>query len=147
METRTKEIETRKYQILQPAVRQSMPLCTRVAVLVGPVLTSLGKQVEQGGLQIFTQALQNVDPDKVDKLFMDAVLATHLCCNGESISDPVMFEKHFNAFRGDVYMVCCWVLWEVVKDFFPQAAAFSQIAKQAMAAAYKSQMDGQQTTG
>lgn len=157
MERRDKVINEKTYQILVPSVRKSMPLCTRGAALLTPILGSLvplaktlRSEANKQGWEMFSEALQDVkiDPEKLDKLFMDAVEASHLCCEGESISGSIAFEKHFTTHRGDVYQVCAWALWEVVKDFFPQLGAFSQIAKKAATeAASKYQKGGAQTTG
>lgn len=145
MEKREKTINGRQYQMLLPAVRQSMPLCSRLTALVGPALGLLGADPTKGGLESFAAALRDVDPIKADVLFMDAVRASTLCFNSQQISDDLNFERHFSQFRGDVYPVCVWALWECVRDFFPQLAVFLQKFKAAMASL--SQQDGPTTTG
>jgi hypothetical protein len=126
LEKRTTTINERSYQLLLPAVRQAMPLCTKVAVLLGPVLATLGQQAGNDGLEKLGAALRDVDPAKADALFMEAVRVSHLCYNGQPISDELDFEKHFDQYRGDTYQVCLWALWESVKDFFPQLGAFTR---------------------
>jgi len=148
MEKREKIINDRRYQLLVPPVRQAMPLCTRVAALLGPALGSLGGQADSGGWQNFTVALQTVDPVKTDACFMDAIKMTHLCFNNQSVSDDINFERHFGQFRADVYPVCVWALWECVRDFFPQLADFTQMVKAGQTAKEsQSQTDGKTTTG
>jgi len=147
MERRDKIVEGKTYSILMPPVRQAMPICTRLAVLLGPILGTLGSAGEGKGLEKFSAALQAVDPDKVDKLIMDAVRAAHLCCNNAPISGDIDFDKHFNDNRQDVYTVTTWALWEVVKDFFPKSDVLTLIMGKAKEAALQSLKDGQTTTG
>lgn len=151
MEKRIKEINGSTYQLLLPSPRKAMPLCTRTAALIGPLLFSLGKKVAGAdakgeALTVFANALVSIDPDKLDRLFMDAVDASHLCCEGQPISATIEFEKHFDTHRSDVYQVCCWVLWECVKDFFPASEIFGQLMKKAQED-FRFQTDGKQTTG
>lgn len=148
MQKRELKVNEKTYALILPAVRKVMPLCTRVAVLIGPTLLTLGKEAKTGGWEAFGSALTGVDPDKLDKLFMDAVEMTNLCCEGTPINTNLEFERHFSRYRGEVYQVCAWTLWECVRDFFPQLGAFTQIAKKHMAeAASKFQADGSPTIG
>jgi len=142
MEKRQTTINDRNYQLLVPPVRQSMPLCTQVAALLGPALGSLGGQADESGWGRFASSLQSVDPLKVDKLFMEAVKISHLCYESKPISDELNFERHFGKHRADVYPVCIWALWECVQDFFPQLATFSQTLTTAVAGVSRSPMDG-----
>ena len=143
MEKRSKTINGRQYQLLVPPVRQAMPLCTRVAALLGPALGSLGSQADKGGWERFATALQSVDPLKTDACFMDAIQMAHLCFNNQSISDDINFERHFGQFRADVYPVCAWALWECVRDFFPQLTALTQEITAQASTVLKSQRAGQ----
>lgn len=129
MHKREKKIEDRLYQLLLPPVRQAMPLCSRLAVLIGPSLAILGKDANKKGLSEFTAVLSRVDPKELDILMMEAVMISKLCCDSEPISTEIDFGKHFSNLRGEVYPVTFWVLWECVKDFFPGAEAFTQIVK------------------
>jgi hypothetical protein len=148
MEKRQKTINGRNYQLLVPSVRQAMPLCTRVATLLGPALGSLGGQADEGGWSRLGDALRAVDPLKTDACFMDAIKMTSFSFNSQLINDDLNFERHFNQFRGDVYPCCCWALWECVRDFFPQLPDFSQIVKAAQAGAGSlSPKAGPMTTG
>lgn len=148
MKKRELQVNDKTYALLLPAVRKAMPLCTRLALLIGPTLVCLGKEAKTGGWEAFGTALASVDPDKLDKMFMEAVEMTNLCCENKPINTGIEFERHFNEYRGDVYQVCAWTLWECVRDFFPQLGAFTQIAKKAAeAAVLKFQADGPQTTG
>ena len=146
MEKRQTEINDKTYQLLLPSPRQAMPLCTKVAVLLGPVLGALGGDVANGGMARFAQAITNVDPDKVDALFMQAVTISKLCCEGQPISSLNDFERHFAQHRADTYRVVVWCLWECVRDFFPQLGAFAQTLK-TKAEEFQSQQTGQPTTG
>lgn len=139
MVRRDKEIGGKTYNMLLPSPRKAMPLCTRVAVLLGPAIGILGQQANGDGLAKFSAALQAVDPDKLDKLMMDAVEVAHLCCNGQPVSSQHEFEKHFDEHRSDTYIVCFWVVWECVRDFFPQLDAFIPAAKDKLAEAMASQ--------
>jgi hypothetical protein len=111
-----------------------MSLSSRVAVLLGPVIATLGKEVASGSeketsLNAFGAALSGVDPLAIDKLFMDACSMAMLTVHeNQAISTADDFERHFSNNRADVYPVMVWVLWECVKDFFPQLAAFGQAA-------------------
>ena len=147
MEKRAFEYNNKKYEILIPSVRQSMPLCNRVAVLLSPLVSTLTLDKDKGGLAVFGAALQKADPIAIDKLFMDAVAVAKLHCNGNQVNSEVTFEQHFGENRGDVYPVCGWVLWECVKDFFPQLEAFVPKAKAAAEKAFQSQMDGEPIGG
>lgn len=140
MEKREKVVDDRVYSMLVPPVRPAMRLCTRVSVLVGPVLgslvpmvKSLGTDVKDAGwdkfrlsLDDFGPALDKVDPDKVDGLFMEAVTISKLSCGGNTLCTEADFERHFIAHREDVYPVSIWCLWECVRDFFPKSGAFAQ---------------------
>lgn len=145
MEKREKTINGRSYQMLLPAVRQSMPLCPRFTALVGPTFGVLGLNADRGGWEVFASVLQGLDPTKADALLMDAVRISNLCFNGQQISDDLNFERHFSQYRGDVYPVCVWALWECVRDFFPQWADFLQKIKSVVASL--SPTDGPTTTG
>lgn len=148
MQKRELRINGKTYALLLPAVRKCMPLCTRVALLIGPTLVSLGKEIKTGGMEAFGAALTGVDPDKLDKLSMEAVELSNLCCDNQSINTSIEFERHFSQHRGEVYQVCAWALWECVRDFFPQLEAFAQVAKKAaLEAVSKSLKDGPPTTG
>jgi len=143
MEKREKAVDDRVYTMLVPPVRPAMRLCTRVSVLIGPVLgtlipmvKSLGTDVENAGwdklrlsLDDFGSVLDKVDPDKVDALFMEAVTSSKLTCGGQTLCTEADFERHFMNHRGDVYPVSIWVLWECIRDFFPQLGAFAQTVK------------------
>ena len=124
-----------------------MPLCTRIAVLVGPVVTTLGTDVSKGGMDKFAAVLASVDAVEIDKLVMDAVVASKLSCGSSPISTEVNFERHFSDHRGEVYQVTLWVLWETVKDFFPQAETFTQMFKDNLSKASQSQTPGETITG
>jgi len=143
MERRDKELNGKVYSILTPPVRQAMPLCTRVAVLLGPMLGSLNTDTKAGGWDKFAAAIQAVDPAKADALMMDALSISKLGCDGQSVCEPINFERHFDQHRSEVYQVMLWCLWECVKDFFPQLGAFTQIAQEAMKAASPFQKAGQ----
>ena len=128
--------------------RSAMPICNRTAVLIGGAVSTLRLDtVKENGRESFSAALKSVDPLALDSLFMDAVGASKLVCDNASVNAPMDFEKHFSQFRGDVYPVCCWVLWETVKDFFPQLGTFAQVAKAAAEKAFQSQKDGRPITG
>jgi hypothetical protein len=137
-------INDMQYQMIKPSVRLSMPICTKTAVLLGGVLGGLSSLTDAGadGLNKFSGAIASVDPIKLDALFMEAISAGHLHAQSKPISDQIAFEQHFTDRRGDVYQVCVWCLWEIVKDFFPQLGAFAQKAKKA-AAESLSRTDGQ----
>lgn len=143
LEKRTTTVNDRMYQMILPPVRQAMPLCTEVAVLLGPVLATLGQEADAHALDKLSGALNVVDPVKVDALFMRAVKATHLCYNGQPISDVNDFERHFDPHRRDTYQVCVWCLWESVKDFFPELGAFTQKMDLSKVVASVSQKAGQ----
>lgn len=147
MERRDTQINDKTYSILTPQVKKAMPLCTHTAVLLGPLLGMLGKDVNQNGLEKFATALQSVDPEKVDALFTRAVSISKLCCNNQPISDDIDFERHFSEHRSEVYQVCIWALWSCVKDFFPKLGNLDQKVQDAMDKGFKSQPAGQTTTG
>jgi len=141
IESRKTTINGREYQMITPGVRVSMPLCTKVAILLGPLLSTLGDKAEGVALQKLGAALMSVDPVKLDALFMQAIDASGLHFQGQNLSNSVAFEQHFNEHKGDVYQVTLWCLWECVKDFFPQLGAFAQTMKM-KAAEFASQTDG-----
>lgn len=147
MHKREKIIGDNVYSLLLPPVRQAMPLCSRVAVLIGPVLATLGADASKGGMDKFAFVVANVDALKLDALIMDAVVASKLSCGDVPISIEIDFEKHFSNNRTEVYDVSLWVLWETVKDFFPQVPAISQIFKEKVEQGFPYQKPGETTTG
>jgi len=137
MEKRTKEVGGKTYGLLTPPVLQAMPLVTKTAALLGPVVGSLGLSVgdssaiKNEGWAAFSSALQMVDPMKAHTLLMEAVSASKVCVYDETgtsfpVFEAIPFEKHFSDHRQDVYLVLTWCLWECIRDFFPQAGAFLQ---------------------
>ncbi len=147
MHKRQKIMGDNVYSLLLPPVRQVMPLCSRVAVLIGPVLATLGADVGKGGMDKFASVVVNVDADKLDALIMDAVIVSKLSCGNTPISMEIDFEKHFSNHRAEVYEVTLWVLWEIVKDFFPQAPAITQIFKEKVDQEFPYQNLGETNTG
>lgn len=127
MEKRTKTINGREYALLLPPARKAMILCSKVAVLIGPSLASLGMDIKNAGWAKFAQAVAGIHPDRLDALFMEAVQISGLCYNNQPISTEIDFERHFGNYRGDIYMVCSWALMECVRDFFPQLPDFDQM--------------------
>lgn len=126
MDIRRKNIDGRDYSIFIPSALQAMPICTRTSVLLGPLLGSLGKNILEGGLATFSNVISQVDPEKLDKLLMDVVYLGKLTCNQIPLCDDLSFNKHFDNHRSDLFVVCVWALWEVVKDFFPGLGTFFQ---------------------
>ena len=148
METRDFQHNGKLYRMLVPGVLVSMPLCNRVATMLGPVVTTLGAEAKvSGGLAAFGNALKAVDPVALQTLFMDVVMAAKLECDRRPISTVVDFEQHFGQCRADVYPVCMWCVWECVRDFFPQLGAFAQVAKAAAEKAFQSPPGGASTGG
>jgi hypothetical protein len=140
MEKREMEINGNKYAMLIPAVRQSMPIANRVAVLLGGVLGSLGGDTAKGGMEKFSAAMSKVDPEDLDKIMMDSVPISKLVFDRNvSVNSSNDFERHFGQHRADVYPVCLWVVWECVKDFFPQLGGLVSTAKAAAESAFQSQ--------
>jgi len=130
------QIGDRVYGMLVPPVKIGLPLCTKTAVLVAPLLSGLGQQVgeltkdksSEKALQIFAGTISNLDPDKLNLLFDSAFRMSKVSVNGISICDTdLAFEQHFSGYREDLYQVYFWCLWEVVKDFFPIAGIFTQL--------------------
>lgn len=136
METRDFEYGEKNYKILLPPVRQCMQLANQIAILLGGVVGTLGKDAKDGGMKAFSEAIQGVDPQKLDEIFMVAVKRSKLSCGGEDVFTETGFERHFGQFRSNTYPVCGWCIWECVKDFFPQSGAFVHVAKQAAEKAY-----------
>lgn len=155
IEKRTKEVGGKTYCLLTPPVLFAMPLVTKVAALVGPVVGTLGLSVktEDGSANwgSFSAALQSVDPLKAHELLMESVRASKLSVIDESgtsfpVFEPIPFEKHFSDHRSDVYSVLVWCLWECVRDFFPQAGGFLQSLQKSVPP-FNSPKDGQKTGG
>lgn len=145
---RETEINGVKYIILLPPVRKVMPLCTRVSVLLTPILGTLGKDIKEGGMGKFADAVKSIDPDKLDAIFMRAVEISTLHAGTDTpIFTEIDFERHFDTHRDSVYQVMLWVLWECTRDFFPQVGGFAQKFKEKFAKEFQSQMDGETTTG
>ena len=147
MEVREFNYNEKNYKMLLPRVRQCMQLSNRIAVLLGGVLGTLKKDSKDGGMEAFALALQGIDPEKVDAIFMDAVRESKLGCNGADLFNETGFERHFGQYRSDTYPVCAWCVWECVRDFFPQSGAFAQVAKAAAEKAFLSQMGGGTSSG
>ena len=147
MEKRTKELNGREYQILIPPVIPAQKICARTSALLLPVLGSLGQEAKEGGWSKFSAALSGADPDKVNTLLMDTAFLSKLHCDGQPVCTNTDFERHFTDCRADVFIILGWCLWEVVKDFFPQLGAFTQIAKAAMEKVSQFPQGGKTTTG
>lgn len=131
MEVRKTVINGREYRMLLPPVRPAMQLSTRVSALLGPLIASLGSKITSGGWGVFAQALQSLDPDKVDSVLMEASVISKLSYVELLLSEGNNFELHFGQYRGDLYQALVWCLWETVRDFFPQLEAFIQTMKEA----------------
>jgi hypothetical protein len=149
------QLNNKQYSILLPPPTAAMPLCSRAAVLVGSFAglladiktlgdTTLSKEQRLAScLEKLGDALKGVDPIATNGLMMDAAYAGKLTCDGQSISVPIDFDRHFDNHRGEVYQVLVWCLWECVADFFPQLGTFTQQMKSAAATAFQSPKDGQ----
>lgn len=147
MNTREKTIGKNKYTLTLPPVRQAMPICTKVAVLAGPAIASLGTDVNKDGMQTFSMAIAVIDPEKLDALFIEAANISKLTCAGKMLLDDLAFSQHFSDCRGEVYPAMFWTLWECVRDFLPQAESFVQKVSTSIGKEFQSQMDGKATTG
>ncbi len=147
MAERKNTIGTNNYVLILPPVRQAMAICTRVAVLAGSAMPLLGADATTEGRQEFSAAIAAIDPEKLDALFMDTSNASRLTCNGNLISTDLVFSQHFDNCRGDVYPVMLWVLWECVRDFFPQAESFVQKMTAVFGKVSPFLQDGKPTTG
>lgn len=130
MELRKTEINGRVYSILLPPVIPAMQLSTRAAALAGPIVASLTADVLSGGWLKLVQSLHATDPEKAHQLLMDAASLTKLSFGNQTIFESMEFERHFGQYREDVYEVLGWCLWESVRDFFPQLAAFVQLLRE-----------------
>ena len=150
MATIEKVIDGRKYQIVKPAARAGMKLSGKTALMVGPLVASLGSQIKagdsKGAIVQFASALSSVDPDKVDALFMDAIDICSLHCNSHPIFNNTDFERHFGQYPGEIFQVCLWTLTEAVSDFFPWLANFGQITEK-VKEEFKSQKAGMMNIG
>lgn len=141
-EKRILQLNDKTYAIILPAPTKCMPLCNKVATLLGPLLGCLKEQADKSGWQKFAAALANVDADVVQSLFMKAVEDAHLCVEGQPISSQLAFDTHFDQYRSEVYHVCAWVLWECVRDFFPELGPLAQMAKEAAVKGFQSPTGG-----
>lgn len=150
MDTIEKVIEGRKYQMMKPPARAGMKLSGKVALMVGPLVASLGSQIKKGevdaAISQFSSALGAIDPDKLDGLFMEAVEICRLHCNSQPVFSNTDFERHFGQYPGEIFQVCVWTLTEAVSDFFPWLANFGQITEK-VKEEFKSQTDGMMNTG
>lgn len=157
---RSHTVNGKTYSMILPPPLQAMPLCNRVAILIGPLVGKVGSELKLGGetltsqaqnllapmLNSFGSALQELDPTKLTAILTDAAYAGKLCCDGQAVCSPVDFERHFNANRADLYPALVWCVWESVKDFFPQLEGFIQTAR-AAAVESLSPRDGARTGG
>jgi hypothetical protein len=142
LEKREKQIGEHTYSMLLPPPSKAMAICNEAAVLFGPVLGAMSRQTGENGWEMFTLMLQQMEPEKLDRILMRAIEASKLTVNGTPICSQIPFDQHFNDNRSDLYPVCFWVLWESIVDFFPQLAAFTQTASQIIAQASKSPIVG-----
>ena len=148
MQKRETTINERRYQMLTPSVDQAMPLCARTASLLAPTMAAAGAMANKEGWGSLANTLQSVDALKVNQLLKDAMSVAGVCYNNQPVYDMVSFEKHFDQLRQDVYPVGMWALWECVRDFFPDWAAYIQTFMAAgKAALSKSQTDGKPMIG
>lgn len=147
MPERKNTIGKNHYTLILPPVRQAMAICTRVAVLAGSAMPLLGADANEEGRQGLSTAIAAIDPEKLDALFMEASNASRLTCDGNLISTDLVFAQHFDDCRGDVYPVMLWVLWECVRDFFPQAETFVQKMSTVFGKVSPFLKDGKPTTG
>lgn len=158
MQKRDFELNGKLYQLLLPPVTISLPLSNRAVTVLGPVaglFSDLRTIVDPDSpreaklaavLQKLGAVLAQLDPVAANTLMMDAVNASGLCCDGKPVTG-LNFERHFGEYRGEVYQVMTWCLWECVCDFFPQLGTFTQILKTGAAEVFRSQTAGQTTTG
>lgn len=147
MSERKNTIGKNHYTLILPPVRQAMAICTKVAVLVSSAMPLLLSETTEAGRQELSTAIAAIDPEKLDALFMEASNASRLTCDGKLISTDLVFAQHFDDCRGNVYPVMLWVLWECVRDFFPQAETFVQNMSTVFGKASPFLKDGKPTTG
>lgn len=140
MQRRDYQLNDKLYSMLLPPVTQAMPLCSRSAVLIGAFaglladVKGLAEDKTTKTTQILERlasTLKQVDPVAANDLMVDAVRVSHLTCDGTSISSEIDFERHFSNYRGEVFQVMIWCLWESVRDFFPELEGIVQVAKEA----------------
>ena len=142
MKTAETVINDRQYKILLPAVTKRMLLANRLSVQIGGVLGTLGMEKNKG-MELFGDALRNIDPDKLLALMTNAVALSNLSCNGKPAGTEIDFERHFNEFPEDVYQACFWCLWECTRDFLPRSLKDSaQGARAKFAEEFQSLMAG-----
>lgn len=142
IETRSTSIGDNQYGMMTPAPTVAMPLANRVALLLGPLLSTLSKEADNKGWEVFTSVLNGVDPDILQKLFMDSVKAGRLCVNNKPIFEQIPFDQHFSDFKSDTYPACIWCMWECIRDFFPQLEGIVQKATMKAKDALSSPPDG-----
>ena len=141
-ERRDKEINGKIYSILLAPPSKCMSLCNEAITLFGPVLGSLGGK-EWGQI---AAAMSGTNPAALDDIIMKAVTMSNLCCNEQPISQPILFDKHFDSNRRDLYPACLWALWEQVNPFLPESVA-SILTTISLGMESQSPKDGQVTTG
>lgn len=141
-------INGKAYQLVLAPPSKCMGLATRVILLLGSIIPTLGKDIKKGGWGAFASALSGADPDKIEALFVDAVTINKLHCDNEEVFTETGFDKHFDKYRNELFQVRAWALWESVRDFLPQGVA-SAIQKQssALTEEFKSPETGQANTG
>jgi hypothetical protein len=134
VDRREKEFGGRMYSILIPPPSVGIPLCTDVAVSIGPVIGGLSAMMSKGDDQgaVLSVLLRGIDSAAIDRMMMTSVEASKLTVDGIPICTKVTFDKHFSTCRGDIFPVCLWVLTEVIADFFPTLAAFTRGASQVL---------------
>lgn len=149
MHKREKTVGNETYQIVLPAVRKAMFICTRLSVLLGgSAINLIVTQADNNdGLERISSLLSKIDPIKLDGLMMEAISICHLTCGKQQLTDDNTFNQHFADKRSGVYQVSLWVLWECVQDFFPQGGVFSQMLNDFRDMASQSLKDGKLTTG
>lgn len=136
--TREKTIGDLQYKFLMPPVMQGFPLVTRTLTVLGPLLTPFLEMLRSGqendgnlgfktlNVEAFAAAIGLAPSEKINTLLTDSWSISKLHCNNVPISDNLAFEQHFGQHPENLFPVLSWLLWEMVKPFFPKLENFDQ---------------------
>lgn len=123
---KTFDVGDNKYRVQQMPPDVAFRFGTRVAAIVAPVLSIMGKEANGKAIEMIAQAFTSVDPDKVSSICEEAREYIFSPRNMK-LSNAVEFNEWFAEHPSDMFMVNVIGVWKLVEDFFPKVSAMPVI--------------------
>lgn len=125
-------IEDREYGLHKMPPKKAVSFGFKVLGALAPALGgavgSLDSMKDQQKIgEVILAALAQVDPEKLEQL-AETALAHEVYAGDQKLSNPSVFNKHFQDYPGDYFPVAIWAIWENAKDFFVKSGpGFQQV--------------------